>query len=102
MEKESKMSYAWLQPANLIKVAQQLLKMQKEDFETCSQKDIMIHLANLEGILYHYIFPTTKITYNKYSAVEETEQQLCLLMRYVQYMLSLLTPEKIKQLHVAA
>ncbi len=92
------MSYAWLQPANLVKIAQQLLRMAREDFELCYQEDAMLHLANLEKILYRYIFPTTKSTYNKYSAVEETEQQFCHLMRYVQYLLSLLTPEKIKQL----
>jgi hypothetical protein len=97
-EKENKMSHAWLQPANLVKVAQQLLSMTKEDFKPGYQEEAMSRLANLEEILYHYIFPTTKITYNKYSAVEETEQQLCLLMRHVQYMLSLLTPGKIKKL----
>ncbi len=96
--KGNKTSHAWLQPANLVKVAQQLLSMTKEDFKPGYQEEAISHLANLEEILYHYIFPTTKITYNKYSVVEETEQQLCLLMRYVQYLLSLLTPEKIKQL----
>ena len=92
------MSYAWLQPANLVKIAQQLLRMLREDFESCYREDAMFHLANLEEILCHYIFPTTKSTYNKYSAVEETEKHLCHLMRYVQYLLSLLTPEKLKQL----
>ena len=92
------MSYAWLHPANLVKIAQQLLRMAREDFEPCYSEDAMRDLANLEEILCHYIFPTTKSTYNKYCAVEETERHLRHLMRYVQYLLSLLTPEKRRQL----
>ena len=92
------MSYAWLHPANLVEIAQQLLRMTREDFKLCYSEDAMRDLANLEDILCHYIFPTTKSPYNKYCAVEETERQLRHLMRYVQYLLSLLTPEKLRQL----
>jgi hypothetical protein len=86
------MSVSWLNTTNVIKIAKQLLQMDKESFEEDYQQDALFHLANLEEILYQYILPKQQNkNYNNYFAIEKQEQQLLKLIRYVQYIVSLLT-----------
>jgi hypothetical protein len=100
MEKDfDNMGDRWLNPTNVIEIAKQLLQMDKESFEKDYQQDTLFHLANLEEILYQYILPKQQNkNYNNYFAIEKQERQLLQLIRYVQYIVSLLTPKKITQL----
>jgi hypothetical protein len=87
------MRYAWLQPTNVVKIAQQLLRMEKEVFEEAYQQEVSSELIRLEELLSQYLFPPQR-GYDKRSPTEEVEQHLHRLMRCTQHVLSRLTPAK--------
>jgi hypothetical protein len=96
------MRYAWLQPTNVVKVAQQLLQMDKGAFEQAYQQEVTSQLIHLEQALYQYLFPEQREYLYKRSPIEEIEQHLQKLMRCTQHLLSILTPEKKTQLQSVA
>lgn len=90
-----KIKYGWLQPANVAQVAKSLLKMDKADFQMRYQQEAFKGIRALEEMLCWYLLPTNnERSYSKYSMVEEAEQHLQNLLGQVQYLLTLLVPEK--------
>lgn len=90
-----KVKYGWLQPTNVVQVAQLLLKMDKADFQLSHQGEALTRMCTLEETLCDYLLPrNNERSYSKYSIVEEMEQHMQNLLNQTSYLLALLVPEK--------
>jgi hypothetical protein len=64
------MRYAWLQPTNVVRIAQQLLQMDKAAFEKDYQREVASQLIQLEEVLCQYLFPEERKHRYKYSPID--------------------------------